>query len=396
MAERWSNWSGSVQCEPAEITRPGSEAEVAAVVRRAAESGREVRVAGSGHSFQPLCATGGVLVSLASLAGIESVDANSRQATIRAGTVLHDLGVALHAHGLALENLGDVDVQALGGALGTGTHGTGRALGNLSSRVVALRVVGADGGVSEWSADEGAEALRAGRVSLGALGIVVAARLALVPAYRLHERVRRGPVEPVLADLEEHVAENRHFEFFYFPRHDFAEVKTLNPTDAEPGDLPDAKGERIGWSAEILPSVREERFNEMEYAVPAAAGPACFAAARERLRSRHPDVVWPVEYRTLAADDAMLSQAHGRDSVTISIHRDGAKSFREVFADLEAVFRDHEGRPHWGKIHTRGADDLAKLYPDWERFLALRRRLDPDGRFLNPHLRHLFGIGNVG
>ena len=212
-----------------------------------------------------------------------------------------------------------------------------------------------------------------------------------MPAYRLHERVTRGPVEEVLASLDERIAANRHFEFFYFPKHDFAEVKTLNPTEAEPDDLPDRKGERIGWSADVLPSVREERFNEMEYAVPAAAGPACFAAARERLRTRHPDVTWPVEYRTLAADDAMLSPAHGRETVTISIHRDGSKPFREVFADVEAIFRDHEGRPHWGKIHTRSAEELAKLYPDWERFHALRRRLDPEGRFLNAHLRELFG-----
>ncbi len=383
----WSNWSGSVTCTPREVARPGSEAELAALVARAEPP---LRVVGSGHSFQPLCATPGTLISLDALAGIESVDPERRLARVRAGSKLHDLGAPLRAHGLAMQNLGDVDVQALGGALATGTHGTGRELGNLSSRVEALRLVTASGETVEWRGDREPEALRAGRVSLGALGVVVAATLRLVPAYRLHERVARMPLEEVLADLDERIARHRHFEFFYFPRHDFAEVKSLDVTEAEPDALPEVKGERIGWSADVLPSVREDRFNEMEYAVPAEAGPACFEAARERLRTRHPDVVWPIEYRSLAADDAMLSHAHGRETVTISIHRDAARPFREVFADVEAVFQDHDGRPHWGKVHTRRAEELAKLYPDWERFHALRRRLDPEGRFLNDHLRELF------
>ena len=137
--------------------------------------------------------------------------------------------------------------------------------------------------------------------------------------------------------------------------------------------------------------MRELRFNEMEYSVPGEAGPECFAV-RERMRSRWPDVVWPVEYRTLAADSAWLSTAHARDTVTISLHQDAVLPCDPFFADCEAIFTAHGGRPHWGKLHTRSARDLAALYPLWERFRALRRELDPDGTFANAYLRELFEI----
>jgi len=167
------------------------------------------------------------------------------------------------------------------------------------------------------------------------------------------------------------------------------EVKTLEPTEAEALDPP-VEGERLGWSFEVLPSVRELRFFEMEYALAAEAGPACFRALRQRIRTRHPDLAWPVEYRTVAADDAWLSPAHGRATVTLSVHQDGRLPFRELFADLEPLLREHGGRPHWGKWHGCTARELRPLYPRFDDFARLRHELDPEGRFLSPHLRALF------
>ena len=131
MTERWDNWAGSLHCDAARIARPKSEAEVQEAVREAARGGHGVRVAGSGHSFQPLVATDGLLLSLDGLAGVLEADAEGGRARIAAGTKLHEIGEPLHAEGLAMQNLGDVDVQALAGALSTGTHGTGRTLRNL-------------------------------------------------------------------------------------------------------------------------------------------------------------------------------------------------------------------------------------------------------------------------
>jgi FAD/FMN-containing dehydrogenase len=288
-----------------------------------------------------------------------------------------------------MENLGDVDVQSVAGAVATGTHGTGRSLQSLSARMSGLRLLLADASLRVVTQERTPELLRAARVSLGALGVITAVRFDLVPAYRLHERVWRAPIETCLAELDARVAATRHFEFFWFPRDDVAEMKSLDPTDAPEGAP--AEGERIGWSARVLPSVREVRFFEMEYAVPREAGPACFRAVRERMQRRHERVAWPVEYRTVAADDAWLSPFFERDSVTISLHQDGRKPYAEFFADVEPIFWEHGGRPHWGKVHGLGAEALRRLYPRFDDFLATRASLDPAGRFTNAALRELLG-----
>jgi FAD/FMN-containing dehydrogenase len=392
--ERWTNWSGAVSCTPHAIAAVHDEAELAAVVHVAGREGRPVRPLGAGHSSSALCACdGGVLVSLARWTGLEAVDPAAGTARVRAGTILHDLGRALFAHGLALHNLGDIDRQALGGALGTGTHGTGRELGNLATAVTGLRFVRADGEIAELDADRPADAdlLRAARVSLGALGVVTAATLRVVPAFRLHERTWRTTLDEALARLDEWIAATRHFEFFYYPKHDFVECKALHPTDAAPESVDGLDGERIGWSHELLPSVREEKFHEMEYSVPAAIGPACFRELATRLRALHPEVVWPMEYRTVAGDDALLSMASGRETVSISVHQDGRYPHEPVFAALEPIAVEAGGRPHWGKWHRLTAPALARVYPGWERFRAIRRGLDPGGVFQGPYLQALLG-----
>jgi FAD/FMN-containing dehydrogenase len=385
----WRNWAGNVSCEPRVLCSAKSEADVVAALREAAREGLRVRVAGSGHSFSPLVATDGLLLSLDGLAGIARHEPEARRVWVRAGTKLHDLGHALHAHGLALENLGDVDVQALGGALATGTHGTGRALPNLSARVSGLRLVLADGSLRVVREEDEPELLAAARVSLGALGVVTAARIECVPAYRLHERVERLPIDDCLASLAERSAATRHFEFFWYPARDFAEAKAIHPTELEPEASAGKKYERIGWSHEILPSVREQRFVEMEYALPAEAGPACFRAVRARMRERHAEVLWPVEYRTLRADDAWLSTAHARETVTLSLHQDAGLPWQDFFADLEPLLREHGGRPHWGKRHCLTARELEPLYPRFDAFRRLASELDPTRRFVNAHLATL-------
>jgi FAD/FMN-containing dehydrogenase len=402
MPHEWSNWSGSVQCRPQHLIWPQSQPEVVAIVRRAAAAGQVVRVAGTGHSFTPLCATDDVLVSLDHLKGIESVDAQACCAWIRAGTKIRDLGQPLADQGLALENQGDVDVQAIAGAISTGTHGTGRTLGSLSTQVVGLRIVTADGEVLNCSRDEEAETFRAAQVALGSLGVITAVRLRLLPLYRLHEVVRREPLDDCLATLEERIADNRHFEFFWYPADDCAFTKTLNPTDRPPtppkatdsgqqaAGLSSETHERIDDSWRIFPTVRENRFNEMEYSLPAGRGTECFLEVRDLMRTRHTHVTWPVEYRTQAADEIPISTAQGRATVAISIHQAAHLPHEAFFADAEKIFLRHEGRPHWGKLHGLSCRELARLYPHWVRFQAVRARLDPPGRFLNAYLRRLF------
>jgi FAD/FMN-containing dehydrogenase len=387
----WANWSGTVRCRPRRVVRPRDEAGIAAALRDAAADGLGVRVAGSGHSHTPLVATDGVLLDLSEWSGIAGHDAAAGCATLRAGTRLAELGEPLRALGLAMESLGDVDVQALGGALATGTHGTGARLGNLATQVIGLRLLGADGEGVECSQAERPDLFRAAQVGLGALGVVSEVRMRLVPAYRLHERIWREDVEPALERFAERVAAHRHFELFWLPGHDRMELKALDPTDAPPDPLPERRRERIDHSDRVLPSTRETRFVEMEYALPLGEGLAAFRRVRERMRAHHPAVVWPVELRTVAADAIHMSPHHGRASATLSLHQAVGEPFHACFSDAEAILREHGGRPHWGKWHRLGARELRPLYPRWDAFGALRRACDPRGLFLNDYLRELLG-----
>ena len=388
----WANWSGTVRCAPRAIARPTSEDHLVALMRDAARRGETVRAAGSGHSHTPLVACDGVIVVLDALRGIRDCDASRRLARIGAGSLLSSLGAPLRAEGLAMANLGDVDVQTLAGALATGTHGTGRRLGGLATQVAGLRLVTPRGEVVACSESESPEIFAAARVSLGALGVASEVTLRLVPAYRLHERILREDVDACLERFEERSRRHRHCEFFWLPGRDVAEVKILDQTQAAPDPLPERRYERIDHSDRVLPSVREARFVELEYALPAATGLACFRELRALMQRRHPEVVWPVEVRTVAADDVPLSPAHGRATITLSVHQAAELPYEALFADAEALLLGHGGRPHWGKWHRCTAAELAPRYPRWDEFTRVRETLDPDGTLLNDHLRALLGV----
>jgi len=415
MTLTWTNWSGGVTCTPQAMRTPQTEAEIVALVKQASDAGQTIRVAGTGHSFVPLCATEGVLLSLDGLQGIvrphppagspeteKQVSGEGESATIWAGTKIHQMGDSLWELGLAMANMGDIDRQAIAGAISTGTHGTGHTLGSISTQVAGLRLVTATGELIDCSPSVEPQIFKAAQVSLGALGIITQVTLRLLPAYQLHERTWVAPFDECVAHLAEQIQANRHFEFFWVPSEDVCAMKTLNPTDLEqlpaPPAKPDVTGrltryireERIDRSYRIFPSERNLKFNEMEFAVPAAHGLACLYEIRELMQRKYPDVLWPIEYRTLAADDIPLSPASGRATVTLSIHQAAELPYQAFFADAEAIFRNHQGRPHWGKIHTHTADDLGKLYPQWDQFQRIRQQMDPNGIWLNEYLKAIF------
>ena len=125
----WRNWSGSVKAAPSELASPTTEAELSQIVARA----RKVRVVGAGHSFMPLCETDGTLISLSDMEGDVEVSADKSRASAPAGWSLAKLTARLWEKGVSLINQGDVNPQALAGAIATGTHGTGANLGSLST-----------------------------------------------------------------------------------------------------------------------------------------------------------------------------------------------------------------------------------------------------------------------
>ncbi len=378
------------------MVRPTTLDEVVTTVKESAAVGETVRVAGTGHSFTPLCATTGTTVLLGSLGGVRTIDSEGATATVGAGAKLYELEKPLREAGFALETLPDIDRQAVAGAIATATHGTGRDVPSMSGLVVRATLVDGQGRVVECSAQKDPAMLSAVQASLGALGVLVDVTLRLVPKFKLHERTRIAPFDEVAADLQSLIDGHRHFEFFWVSDRDACLVKTLDPTD-EPEDFErqddeqGLTGERVGSSGKIFPSQRNRRFNEIEYAVDADRGLECWQEIRELMRGRHQDITWPLEYRTVAPEPALLSMAHGQRVVTLSLHQAANLEHGPFFDDAEAVFRNHGGRPHWGKMHSLQAEDLQQLYPKWGEFADIRGRLDPQGTFATPYMRRLLG-----
>ena len=186
---RWENWSGRISTSPTEVVSVASESEVVAAVRRAVAAGRHVRAVGAAHSHSPLAATDDTLIDPAALRGVVSADASRQEAVVRAGARIADLGRPLREAGLALTNQGDIDRQAIAGAIATGTHGTGVALRNLSSSMTGVRLVLASGDVVDCDATREPELFEVARLSLGAVGIATQVTLSLREAYKLAERM---------------------------------------------------------------------------------------------------------------------------------------------------------------------------------------------------------------
>jgi L-gulonolactone oxidase len=386
---------------------------------------------GAGHSFSPLVASDGVIVSLDKMQGVLSIDADARVARVRAGTRLHAIGPVLAERGLAMENLGDIDVQSIAGATSTGTHGTGVAFGNLATQVEELKFVMADGREVVASSTANPELFDGGRVALGSLGVLTEMCLRLVPAFRL--RLERGKMdlEDCLTRADAIVASNRQFEFFWLPHTETVLTRKWNATDAPvdkkgvghwvnevvlenktfdllckfgravPSLCPSlsrfcaalsSSSEHVDSSWSMLSTVRQVRFNEMEWAVPASRGAEALREIKALISKRRFPVMFPIEYRWVRGDDIWLSPNYGRDSVHISLHQYTGMPFDRYFDDVQAICLNYGGRPHWGKMHSLKAAQLSHLYPRWDDFLALRGRMDPGGRFLTPYLRGLFGI----
>nr|WP_152421117.1 D-arabinono-1,4-lactone oxidase [Natronolimnohabitans innermongolicus] len=399
-AEEWQNWSGSVSFEPDRILEPEDESELQAIVRRAADEGESVRVAGAGHSWTPVVETEDVVVSLTNMTGVVDCDPESQTATLYAGTTLEEAGTELHDRNLALPNLGDVSMQTVAGAFGTGTHGTGPEFENLAGSLVGGRMVTGTGEIREFDAETDPDLLRAAQVSLGTLGIFTEIELDLQTTYKIQRREYCTNWRACKDHIPALIEENRNFDFYWYPRSNEVKLRLLNApgggTDHEDLSYATVVENQTGWWQETIPEHDDigREFDEMEYALPVEDGLECFSRVRERVRENwRADVGWRLLVRTVAADDAMLSTEYDRDAMTISCIQNAELDHRDYFEDIEPLFREYDGRPHWGKKHTLRAAELRELYPEWDRFQEIRRELDPEGVFMTDYLEALLEGG---
>lgn len=427
----WRNWAGNVTARPARVVSPASVEELTETIRRAAEDGLKVKPVGTGHSFTATAATDGVLIRPDLLTGIREIDRTAGTVTVSAGTSLKRLNAALAREGLSLTNMGDIMAQTVAGATSTGTHGTGRDSASIAAQIRALELVTADGSLLRCSAEKNPEVFAAARIGLGALGVVTAVTLAVEPLFLLTAREEPMTFDRVTAEFDQHVTENEHFEFYWFPHTGNCNTKRNNRSAgpaapprridswiddeflsngvfqvacslgrAVPATIPAiAKISSRALSArtytdipyKVFTSPRRVRFVEMEYALPREAAVGALREVKAMIERSPLRVGFPVEIRTAPADDIALSTASGRESAYIAVHLYRGTPYRSYFTAVEQITTAHGGRPHWGKVHTRDAAYLSGVYPRFGEFTAVRDRLDPDRLFGNDYLRRVLG-----
>jgi FAD-linked oxidoreductase len=424
----WTNWSGTVTAN-VEVAAPTSVAQLQEVVRQATANGRRVKPIGAGHSFTAIGQTDGIQIRPEKLSGVLRSDRGSGLVTVLAGTRLRELNETLWHLGLALPNLGDIDVQTIAGAISTGTHGTGARLGGIATQVRGIQLVLADGTLLDVDAD----LLPAAQLGLGALGVIATVTLQCVPAFALAASEAPGGLDDVLADLDMLVDCNDHFEFYWFPhtrrvltkRNNVVLPETqLRPigrlrhyvddeflsntvfdainrlTTRRPNVIPRANAiaaralsarDYIDRSYRVFTSPRRVVFREMEYAVPRDAVPYVLAEIKSWLAGSGDQIGFPVEVRFAAADDVWLSTAYGRPTGYVAVHQYHQRGHEKYFRAVEAIARSVDGRPHWGKLHYRDAASLAETYPRFGDFVAARDKLDPQRVFGNDYLTQVLG-----
>ncbi|MFJ1664935.1 D-arabinono-1,4-lactone oxidase [Streptomyces bottropensis] len=427
----WRNWAGNVTARPVREVTPATVEELAAAVRKAAEDDLRVKAVGTGHSFTAAAATDGVLIRPQLLTGIRRIDREAMTVTVAAGTPLKRLNLALAREGLSLTNMGDIMEQTVSGATSTGTHGTGRDSASIAAQIRGLELVTADGSILTCSPTENADVFAAARVGIGALGIVTAITFAVEPIFLLTAREEPMSFERVTAEFDELHAENEHFEFYWFPHTGNTNTKRNNRSAGPEKPVPQLNSwfedeflsngvfQVANWVGQAVPatiptiaqissralsartytdipykvftSPRRVRFVEMEFAVPREALVDTLRELKAMVDRSKLRVSFPVEVRTAPADDITLSTASGRESAYVAVHMFKGTPYQAYFTAAERIFTAHEGRPHWGKVHTRDTDYFAKVYPRFGEFTALRGRLDPERRFQNDYLRRVLG-----
>ncbi len=427
----WRNWSGLTTTRPHEVHSPTNVSDIVDLVLRAREKGTTIKMPGTGHSFTGIAAPEGIMLEPSGLSGLLEVDHAAHTVTARAGTALHVLNSALTELDLSLHNMGDIAEQTIAGATSTGTHGTGGVVASLSAQVAGVELVSGTGEIVRVSPEENPDLLGSARLGLGALGILTSITFKVEPVFTLEAHEFPLLWDEALGRFDELVATNNHFEMYWFPHTDRILAKENNRTLEAPEPLSDFRhwlddeflsNTLFGWvnkvgnrfprtiprinnlsgqalsertysdiPHKVFTSPRSVVFREMEYAVPREVGLYALREVRKWIDASGINISFPIEVRTTPADDLALSTSSGRDSMYLAFHMNEQTDHTAYFEGVEEILRSYDGRPHWGKLNTRSAADLAPSYPRWDEFQAVRDRLDPDRVFSNTYLRRVLG-----
>lgn len=429
--KQWSNWAETAQGSFEQFFTPHNTEELQSLVETAYKNGKRIRVIGASHSFSPIALPEEICISLHEMRGLDSVDAASGEATFWGGTYLYEIGPILKEHGLALENMGDIQEQTIAGAVSTGTHGTGITLGSISNQVASWEWIDGTGTYHKHrrlnEEDPLANSLQ---VSLGLLGILVKVTLKVLPLYSLKVTTFRATIEEGLANWKSDLSHFRHLEWFWFPGTNLIQVKQMELIPPEPqkkwektvstisktvidnqayyvlSEICRRNPKRTQWvsefsaknipnrtekgySYELFATPRKVKFYESEIAIPIESFPECLDELTSRLKNNPFYVHFPIEIRFVKGESGYLNPNHQQDSAFLAFHMYKGMPYKPYFEWVWNVMEKYNGRPHWGKMNQLTEEKVQELYPKWGSFLEERERYDPNRMYVNKYFRGL-------
>lgn len=416
----WQNWSELYKCNPTQIASPTSEAQLAEIMA----SAKQVRFAGTGHSFMPLIPTDQTIISLDAFSGVVDYDSSNKTARVKAGSKLALLGREFSEKGQAFINLPDINTQTLAGALSTATHGTGKDYMAMHAYVKGIKLLTPQGELIECNENQNEDVFQAAKVSLGALGAITEYTLQNREAYNLHRVVTIRSLDWVLKNGYDLMQKNDQFEFYYIPHtklcvtieHNESSEPIRPRATTEDEDFlallkslrdwlywaPSLRQNAVKLAVEdgqvledyvddswrLMSQSRVSKFIESEYHIPYENAFDCLKKVIEYLDSRK-DTYFPLEMRVIKKDNAWLTPFQ-QDTCSIAVHTSYEEEYEYLIKDIGPIYKSFGGRPHWGKMNDFTKADFKKAYPHWDDFLAVREKCDPDGKLLNEYLKSIF------
>ncbi|KAJ3937682.1 MAG: gulonolactone oxidase Lgo1 [Lentinula lateritia] len=435
----FSNWAETFICTPLAIFEPRNEYHCELILELARREGKVVRVTGVGHSPSDLACTNEFMLRTTHLNRVLTVDKQERRVVVQGGITLHQLHASLAQHGLAMINLGSISDQTLAGIVTTASHGTGIDYGVMSTQVISMIVLLADGSRVYCSRNEQPDLFLATVCGLGSTGLILNIELEVESSFHLEEVLESRSFEDTLSNLKQLVHSSEHTRFFWFPATDMMRVSMSNRTHEtkRPGGswfydsfmgyhlvqlllflgiffrtcntwavllaswLVSSVSSRVDDSYRVFNVECRYLQHTTEWAIPYENVEPCLRKLRkyfhEILVDPRERPHFPIEIRFSAPDDIWLSPSYNQQTCWIGIVQYKPYGFnipyRKLFEGFENILSVYQGRPHWAKAHKIGPQEFRTLYPHFEDFLQVLQKVDPKGLFRNEYMqRHFFGL----
>ncbi|KAI9365256.1 D-arabinono-1,4-lactone oxidase-domain-containing protein [Pilaira anomala] len=427
----FQNWSKTFKCTPELLFTPVTESQVQKVILLAKKLNKPLKAFGSGHSPSDLACSPGFMINIDKMDRLLKVDSKNHTVTVEAGMSLHTLHKVLRENGLALSNLGSISDQSIAGVMATATHGTGAHFACLSTLILDITLITADGSILYCSPKENQEVFEAARCSLGALGIITRMTLQAEPDFRLEAIQKPYKFSDVLNDWDAVIHSAEHARVWWYPHTDDCVVWRANRTTKEisrkgPTFIMEnwygfhayqAMLNITRYSTSLIPYLTKIMFKTLhskpvevvdvsnkvfnfdclfpqyvnEWAIDWKDAPDMLRRLDKFITENDLKVHFPVEIRFVDEDDVWLSPAYGRKTCYIGVimYRPYGKAvpYKKYWKGYEDLMREYNGRPHWAKAHGQTRQNLEASYPKFHDFLRVRQQLDPNGMFLNDYLK---------